>query len=96
MGKGTGNILNLSGSRGLRGSIIAKSGADFAIVGTNKDYAAIHNFGGNKSLKRNKTMPKREFMRIDETQKEFLQADLYIQLKDILIEKEINKKVFGN
>lgn len=94
MGRDDGKILNLDG--GLRRSILAKHGSDFALVGTNKKYAAIHNFGGNKSLKRNKTMPKREFMRIDETQQEYLQADLYVQLKDILIEKETNKKVFGD
>ncbi len=75
---------------------MSKSSKDWAMVGTNKIYAAIHNFGGNNTLKHNKTMPKREFMRIDDTQREFLQADLYIKLQEILIDKETNKKVFGD
>lgn len=92
-GKSRGKILSLDGQ--LRKSFQAKSGKDYALVGTNKVYAAIHNFGGNKSLKHNKTMPQREFMRINDTQLEFLQAELTICLKEELMNADINKRVFG-
>lgn len=39
-----GKILQLSGS--LASSLERRYGRDFAIVGTNKEYAAIHQFGG--------------------------------------------------
>lgn len=92
-GKSSGKLLSLDGH--LRKSIQAKSGKDYALVGTNKIYAAIHNFGGNNSLKHNKTMPQREFMRINDTQLEFLQAELAICLKEQLMNADINKRVFG-
>lgn len=84
MGRGDGKILNLDGH--LRRDIRAKSGEDYAIVGTNKEYAAIHNFGGNKNLKRNKTMPKREFMRLNEYKKEELLAELYLGVEERLMD----------
>ena len=31
-------------------------------VGTNVEYAAIHNFGGNETLDHNQTMPQRQFI----------------------------------
>lgn len=40
----TGDTLNDTG--GLLGSILTKSSAAFAAVGTNKEYAKIHQFGG--------------------------------------------------
>lgn len=84
MGRGSGKILNLEGH--LRRDIRAKSGKDFALVGTNKEYAAIHNFGGNKNLKRNKTMPKREFMRLNKSKKEELLAELYLGVEERLMD----------
>ena len=93
MGEGSGKILNLSGK--LRKTIMAKSDRNTATIYTNRDYAAIHNFGGNKKLKRNKTMPRREFMRINDTQVEYLLADLKISLEEMLMKAEANKKVFG-
>ncbi len=103
MGRGSGRILNLEGV--LRRSIKAYSNANEAGVGTNIVYAAAHNFGFKgkvskksklgKKFTANMFLPKREFMRISEHQKELLQADLYIKLKEILLEKDVNKKVFG-
>ena len=93
MGKGSGKILNLSGS--LRRSILSKSDSNTATVYTNKVYAAIHNFGGTKKLKRNQNMSKREFMRINDTQAEFMLADLKISLEEMLMQAKANKKVFG-
>ena len=92
-GRMGGRILSLDGH--LRKSIQAKSGKDFALVGTNKIYAAIHNFGGNSTLKHNQNMPQREFMRINQTQLEFLQADLYVALKELIEQQDTNRKVFG-
>lgn len=45
-----GKILQLSGS--LASSLERRYGADFAIVGTNKEYAAIHQFGGKTKAHR--------------------------------------------
>ncbi len=84
MGKSGGKIMTLDGH--LRRDVHAKSGADFAMVGTNKIYAAIHNFGGNSSLKHNKTMKKREFMRLDDNAKDHLYAELYIKAEEMLVE----------
>jgi len=41
-----GMILHESGAGGLKSSISTDSGSDFARVGSNKKYAAIHQFGG--------------------------------------------------
>ncbi len=93
MGKGSGKILNLDGF--LRKSFTAKSNNNSAIVGTNNKYAAIHNFGFkgtvNKKSKKGKafktklTMPKREFMRINDTYKDELFAELFIKSEEMLL-----------
>lgn len=86
LNRANGKILNLDGH--LRKSIISKSGKDFALVGTSKEYAAIHNFGGD--IKRNnKTigkMPKREFMRLNDYKKEELLAELYIKSEELMLD----------
>lgn len=46
LGKYPGAILNRSGSSGLIGSITSRYDNNSAMVGTNKVYAAIHQFGG--------------------------------------------------
>ncbi|NCJ05198.1 phage virion morphogenesis protein [Synechococcales cyanobacterium C] len=43
-GSWPGSILQRTG--GLAASIVGDSGRDYATVGTNKEYAAIHQFGG--------------------------------------------------
>lgn len=83
-GRGSGKILSLDGH--LRKSIMSKTTFDSAIVGTNKIYAAIHNFGGTPELKRNKTMPKREFNRINDDEEENMFEELTNNLEE-LIEK---------
>jgi len=88
LGRGSGKILTLDGE--LRRSLHAKSGRDFALVGTNKEYAAIHNFGGTKQLKHNKTMPKREFMRFDDHAIDELYVELYEKMEDLIEEQMIN------
>lgn len=95
MGRGNGKILGLYGE--LRKDIRAKHGKDFAMVGTNKKYAALHNFGGDikRGGKKIGKMPQREFMRMDKYSKEELQAELYIKAKEFLIEEEIRKRVYG-
>lgn len=84
MGKSGGKIMTLDGH--LRRDVRAKSGIDYAMVGRNKNYAALHNYGGNSSLKHNKTMPKREFMRLDDNAKDHLFAELYIKAEEMLME----------
>ena len=102
MGKGSGKILTLSGE--LRRSIKAKSGKDYAQVGTASVYAAMHNFGYDDYIKRrtkNGTtkyklkMPKREFIRISQAQQEDLLSDLIIEAEDILMNQEALKRAYG-
>lgn len=61
-GRGNGKILNFNGE--LRQSITRKSTDTEATVGTNKVYAAIHNFGGEIKKRNGGTfeMAKRSFM----------------------------------
>lgn len=96
IGRGSGKILNLEGE--LRRSIKAKHGKDFAQVGTASEYAAIHNFGFkgkvNKKSKKGKmftakmNMPKREFMRLNDTTIDELYAELYIAAKDLIFNQK--------
>ena len=89
-------ILHFEGD--LRHSIMAKSDQTSATVGTNSPYAAVHNFGfkgevtkESKKGKRftcNMNMPKREFMRINEIQKEYLLADLKVKLTELLMQQK--------
>ncbi len=55
-------ILNLSGGRGLLGSISADSDKLSAIVGTNKPYARIHQLGGKAGKNKKVTIPPRPFL----------------------------------
>lgn len=102
----SGGKLVYSGN--LRSKMISESGKDYALVATTnltKDYAAAHNFGftgmvdkeSKKGLKFKCKMniPQREFMRINDTQLEFLQAELAICLKEQLMNADIHKRVFG-
>lgn len=95
-GKSGNRILSLEGN--LQKHISAKSGADFAKVYTHEKYAAIHNFGFHGKNKRGAkmNMPQREFMRLDEAALNDLYAELYIEWKDMLWQKEIHRKVYGD
>lgn len=62
LGRGSGRIMNFNGE--LRQSITRKATSTEATVGTNKEYAAIHNFGGEIKKRNGGTfdMVKRAFM----------------------------------
>jgi len=93
-GKAGGKILTLEGH--LRREIKAKSGEDYAMLYTNKIYAAIHNFGYNGYIKRKTKkgnvvkyklkMPKRQYMRLSDYNKEELLAELYIKAEEMAID----------
>jgi len=96
----TGSILTLEGD--LHKSIHSKASKTEAAVIAGTDYAAAHNFGCTKtvmkerenkkkrtitSFKCNMNMPRREFMRIDDTHQDELIADLTVKLTELLMEK---------
>jgi len=56
----TGPILQRTGK--LKRSITRKVGPNYVVVGTNLEYAAIHNFGGPCGKNHSVDMPKREFV----------------------------------
>ncbi len=67
--KATGKTLTLSGL--LNQSITSFADGEKAIVGTNKIYAGIHQFGGViKQKKRSITMPARPFLGLSEDDKD--------------------------
>ena len=55
-----GKILQVSGN--LAASISANYGDDYAIVGTNKVYAAIHHFGGSTGRRHAANIPARPYL----------------------------------
>lgn len=93
-GKSGNLILTLDGH--LRRDVRAKSGADYAMVGVNKIYAALHNFGCTKTIKKTSkngkrfsckmNAKKREFMRLDDKARENLLAELYIKSEEMLLD----------
>lgn len=60
-GKWPGMILQKS-QGGLVDSISSDYGDDYAIVGTNKKYAAIHQFGGDAGRKKKVKIPARPYL----------------------------------
>ena len=62
-GKWPGKMLQVS-QGGLAGSIQPEYGRDHAAAGTNKVYAAIHQFGGQAGRGRKVTIPPRPFLGI--------------------------------
>lgn len=65
-GQADSPILNLSGGRGLLGSLMSGSTATTAMVGAGSgksaDYAAIHQFGGMAGRGRNVAIPARPYL----------------------------------
>jgi phage virion morphogenesis protein len=59
-----GKILQVSGQ--LASSITQKATSTSAIVGTNKKYAAIHQFGGKAGRGHKATIPARPFLKLDD------------------------------
>ncbi|MGD9610687.1 MAG: phage virion morphogenesis protein [Desulfovibrionaceae bacterium] len=73
-GKWPGKILQRSGSHGLAGSITRHHDANSAVVGTNKKYAAIQNFGGKAGRGHKVDIPAREFLHLEPEDEEDLAA----------------------
>lgn len=62
----TGKMLNRTGA-GLWHNIAAESSAVSALVGTNKEYARIHQFGGEAGRKTARvTIPARPYLHLEE------------------------------
>ncbi len=59
-----GKILQVSGQ--LASSITQKATSTSAIVGTNKKYAALHQFGGKAGRGHKATIPARPFLKLDD------------------------------
>lgn len=57
-----GNILDRASQAGLKASISTEHDATSATVGTNKVYAAIHQFGGQAGRGRKISIPARPFL----------------------------------
>lgn len=81
MNKSSNPILQLSGD--LAGSVTQDYGAHHAGVGTNKRYAAIHNYGGMAGKNRKVRIPKRPFLRI--TQKEY--EEIKAKIRKFVLDK---------
>lgn len=79
-GRGKGKILSLEGE--LRESIDDKVTTDSVEVGTNKVYAAIHNFGGDVKKRNGGSfdMPKRQFMTWEGKLVELVGDELFAEL----------------
>jgi len=94
-----GKLLNYQGH--LRGHIHSEYDNTTAAVIASDEYAAAHNFGCTKTVEKkrynkkkksltrftcNMNMPKREFMRINDIEQDYLIADLTVKLKELLME----------
>jgi len=69
--KWPGKILNISGASGLKGSINTKIEKTSVYIGSNKEYAAVHQYGSPK-----KNIPSRPFLVIGK--KEIKMAELHL------------------
>lgn len=96
LGRGSGRIMQLEGE--LRESFTRKVDADSAVVGTNKEYAAIHNFGGDVKKRRAKgkrgrtgtfKMPQRRFVAWTDSLKVKVTTEIVYELKKLDYKKGI-------
>ena len=88
LGRGSGKILNLEGE--LRRSIDSKLKKDELIIGTAKEYAAIHQFGGEIKRKNKITlMPKRPFFRFPENVEDFIIVELHYYVQDLINKQKL-------
>ena len=71
-------------SRALRGSISSMADNDTALVGTNMEYAAIHNFGGMAGRNRKVRIPQREFMTLTNDDKQGLMDDVQTYFQNLI------------
>lgn len=81
IGRGDGKILQLEGE--LRQKIEDKVTNDSVIVGTNQDYAAIHNFGFDGPNKNgvDMFMPKRTYMELTDDLQSQIADEIWCQLR---------------
>ncbi|MDD3236824.1 MAG: phage virion morphogenesis protein [Candidatus Gastranaerophilales bacterium] len=82
-GRGEGKIMQFNGE--LRTSFTRKVTDTDAIVGTNKKYAAIHNFGGPVKTRNGGKfeMPKREYASWSDSLKTKVLAEIVYELKKL-------------
>lgn len=81
-----GSILIGQGYHGgLLGSIHAEAGNNSVMVGTNKKYAAIHQFGGMAGRNKTTKIPSRPFLLVQDEDWDEIQEELkdYIMLRKI-------------
>ena len=71
-------------SGALRGSISSQADNDTALVGTNLEYAAIHNFGGMAGRNRKVRIPQREFMTLTNDDKQGLMDDVQTYFQNLI------------
>ena len=71
-------------SGALRGSISSMADNDTALVGTNMEYAAIHNFGGMAGRNRKVRIPQREFMTLTNDDKQGLMDDVQTYFQNLI------------
>lgn len=80
--KGDKILINQGFAGGLMGSIgvenkgIYEVGDDYVMVGTNKEYAAIHQFGGKAGRGNKVTIPARPYMMIQDEDIDDITAEL--------------------
>ena len=71
-------------SGALRGSMSRLADNDTALVGTNMEYAAIHNFGGMAGRNRKVRIPQREFMTLTNDDKQGLMDDVQTYFQNLI------------
>ena len=75
--KGTAVLINKGVSGGLMGSITSQASKDSVTVGTNKRYAAIHQFGGPAGRRSKRvTIPARPYLMV--------QDEDWVEIKQVL------------
>lgn len=62
-------------------SITSEYGDDYAIVGTNKVYAAIHQFGGNAGRKKKVKIPARPYLNLGDDAVDEIKSEIIDYLK---------------
>ncbi|EFA28922.1 phage virion morphogenesis protein [Haemophilus influenzae HK1212] len=91
----SGKILQ-GKSRDLRLKIITKSDNSEAIVGSNKVYAAIHQFGGKAGRNKRAEIPKRPFLTLTEEDKEDLLDDVQDYFQRLISQWTVRNGKFHN
>jgi phage virion morphogenesis protein len=74
--KGSKILIETGFAGGLMGSIHSEIGDDYVMVGTDKKYAAIHQFGGKTGRGSKVTIPARPFLLIQDEDIDDITAEL--------------------